>query len=267
MPPRTRHVIPAERRRRILAALHAAGSVRVAELAGELSVSDVTIRRDLDRLEAEGTLERTHGGGLLATRLHAERGFGEKDERQSAAKDRIGRCAAELARSGETVFVNSGSTTARLLHHLADRSGLRIITTNAAAPLHHGGGSELIVVGGVYRARSNSLVGPLAGQVLRQFHADRAFIGVDGIGPRSGLSTPSPAEGEVARLMIERTRGTVAVVADHTKFGVAADFATAPLSAAGVLVTDSEPAPALARELHAAGVRLCVAGEGAPGGD
>lgn len=254
-----REVIPAERRQRILARLQEDGVVRVAALSTELEVSDVTIRRDLVQLESEGTLERTHGGALLTQRMELEPDYIDKDLREREAKERIGHTAAQLPQEGDTLFVNSGSTNSHLLHHLADRAKLRIITSNAAALARTGEQNELIVLGGTYRIQSNSFVGPLANQHLRQLHADHTFIGVDGISLLRGLSTPSAWEGEIARLMIEQTRGSVVVVADHTKLGVIADFATAPLAMVDTLVTDGAPPEDFAASLRDSGVRVVLA--------
>ena len=260
----TREVIPAERRKRILVRLREHGSVRVSVLSSELAVSDVTIRRDLAQLESEGILERTHGGGIITHRMDSEPEYIDKDQRQREGKMRIGRLAAGIPEAGETVFVNSGSTNGHVLRNLAERTGLRVITSNAAAFAHAGPDNELIVVGGTYRAQSNSLVGPLANQHIRQMHADHTFLGVDGISPVHGLSTPSPSEGEIARLMIEQTRGSVVVVADRTKLGVVADFSTAPLSSVDVLITDEAPPEDFVESLVDSAVRLIVAGHDSP---
>lgn len=256
----TREAIPAERRQRILARLREHGAVRVSVLSHELAVSDVTIRRDLAQLESEGTLERTHGGGVITHRMDSEPEYIDKDQRQLEGKERIGHLAASIPEPGETLFVNSGSTSRHVLRHLAERADLRVITSNAAALAHAGSDNELIVVGGTYRAQSNSLVGPLANQHIRQMHADHTFLGVDGISLVRGLSTPSPWEGEIARLMIEQTRGSVVVVADSTKLGVIADFATAPLSAVDLLITDEAPPEDFATSLKDNGIRLLVTG-------
>jgi DeoR family fructose operon transcriptional repressor len=96
----------------------------------------------------------------------------------------------------------------------------------------------LILLGGSFRSRANSVVGRFAADVLRQVYASKAFIGVDGISLKHGCTTPISAEAEIARLMIERTRGTVVVVADHSKWGVVSNFEVAPLDRVHMLVTD-----------------------------
>lgn len=255
------HAIPAERRRRILSFLQRDGWARVTALSEELGTSEVTIRRDLDHMETEGLLERTRGGAILTRHLAQEPLYIEKDQHLSDTKERIGRLAASLVHTGETVFVNSGSTNRHVLRALNRTSGLRIITTNAAAVVDADGGSDLIVTGGRYRPESKSFVGPFATQVLRQAYADRAFIGVDGVSLIHGLTTPNQLECENARLMIRQTIGSVVVVADHTKIGVVAKFVVEPLTVVSTLVTDQSLSDDLSQSLEEAGIQLLIASD------
>ena len=119
--------------------------------------------------------------------------------------------------------------------------------------------TELVLVGGEYRFASNSCVGELATRTLRGIFATRSFIGVEGFSVRSGLTTPAIAEAEVARVMIEQTRGQVVVVADSSKVGVVADFSIAPIEAATTLVTDPGLHAEYRAELTALGVQVVVA--------
>jgi DeoR/GlpR family transcriptional regulator of sugar metabolism len=232
-------LIPAERRHRIQEMLRAQGAVKVSTLSQLFEVSEITIRRDLEQLERDGRLERTHGGAVLSQRMRQEPLYTDKDQLHRAEKQAIGHVAAMLVENGDTLLINSGSTTLQVLRHLAGRHDVRVITSNMGAPFAvHDPGFEVILVGGTFRRQSNSLVGPLATQSLRQVYGSKAFIGVDGISLKYGLTTPTLPEAEVARTMIERTRGPVIVVADHTKLGVVADFVTAPLDQVDVLVTD-----------------------------
>jgi len=119
---------------------------------------------------------------------------------------------------------------------------------------------ELLLLGGHYRAPSNSLVGPFATDALRRTHATKAFIGVEGLGLGSGLTTPVAAEAEIARLMIEQTRGRVIVVADSSKIGTVADFVIAPLAQVDALVVDAGIGTEYRDQLVDAGVDVIVAG-------
>jgi DeoR family fructose operon transcriptional repressor len=120
---------------------------------------------------------------------------------------------------------------------------------------------ELLLLGGHYRAPSNSLVGPFAVDALRRVHATKAFLGVEGISRRSGVTTPAAVEAEIARLMIERTRGEVIVVADHSKLGTVADFVICDLDKVRRLVTDTGVGEDYRAELTDAGVDVLVAEE------
>jgi DeoR family fructose operon transcriptional repressor len=236
------NLIPAERHVHILALARQQRAVKVSALSELLGVSEVTIRRDLEKLEEQGLLERTHGGAVLAERMQREPLYVQKDRLYPEIKQAIGKAAAQLVSEGETIFIHSGSTTRQVLAHLPHVSGLRVVTSNAAAiaELHDRRDSvELIVVGGTYRWQSNSFVGPLAVATLAQINAQKTFLGVDGISVLHGLTTPVQDEAEVARAMIERTYGSIIVVADHTKMGVVAEFTTCPLTRVNTLVTDS----------------------------
>ena len=253
-------MLPAERRNRILNQLRTAGAVRVGDLSELLDVSEITIRRDLEQMELEGLLERTHGGAIFNQRIRLEPLFSEKHRAHQAEKRQIGAAAARLVQDGDTLLVNSGSTTLQLLRHLNGKRDLKVITSNMSAFVEaQGAQMELLLVGGSYRAQSNSLVGPLALLSLQQVFAGKCFIGVDGVSLKYGMTTPNLQEAEVARTMIERTRGQVIILADHSKIGVVADFVTAPLDKVDILVTDSGIHPEYVDELRALGVEVVVA--------
>ena len=232
-------LIPAERRNHIFDLVQKEGSVGVARLSKLLDISEVTIRRDLDLLEQEGVLERTHGGAVLSRRMRVEPLYTTKYQDHLEEKRKIGATAAALVDPGETLFVNSGSTTVQIFRHLAGKK-VRVITSNAGAIAEcQGLDIELILIGGSYREQSHSLVGALALLSLQRVYASKCFIGVDGISVKYGLTTPSLEEAEVARAMIERTHGQVIVVADHNKLGVVADCVTAAIEKVDVLVVDA----------------------------
>jgi len=252
-------LIPAERRNRIIELLQRQGSVRVSDLSNLLNVSEITIRRDLDFLEQEGFLERTHGGAILSRRMRVEPLYTQKYKIHLEEKRKIGAKAATLVDPGETIFINSGSTTLQIFRHLAGKN-VRVITSNVGAPAEcQGLDVDLVLIGGAYRERSHSLVGPLAMLSLRQVYASKCFIGVDGISIKYGLTTPIFEEAEVARTMIERTRGKVVVVADHSKLGMVADCVIAPIDAVDILVVDAGADEEYQRELENAGVQIVIA--------
>jgi DeoR family fructose operon transcriptional repressor len=253
--------LPAERYRRIQELLRERHVVRVSTLAELLGVSEVTIRRDLEALERRGVLERTYGGAVLVHRMRTEPRYFEAIVSHPEEKRAIGRAAAELVEPGDTVFFNGGTTTLEVFRHLS-APGVRVITNHVGMALEAADRDiELILVGGQFRAQSSSVVGPFATEALRRVHADKAFIGVEGVSLRSGLTTPSPQEAEIARLMMERTRGPVTVVADHSKLGTVADFVIAPLEEVDRIVVDAGIEDEYREQLAAADVEVVVASE------
>lgn len=254
-----RDLIPAERRNRILEILRTQGSVRVSTLGEFLGVTEVTIRRDLERLERKGLLERTHGGATYGHRMRLEPRYTEKYLLHQEEKRAIGAAAATLVEDGDTLLINSGSTTLPIFRHLAGKD-VRIITSNMGGGLEAAGlGLDIMLTGGTYREQSNSLVGPMAILILQQVYGSKCFIGVDGISPKYGLTTPILEEAEVARAMIERTRGEVIVVADHTKFGVVSNYLTAPLDKVDRIITDAGFNEDYRSDLEILGIEITVA--------
>ncbi|MBC8447982.1 MAG: DeoR/GlpR transcriptional regulator [Chloroflexi bacterium] len=253
-------LLPAQRRGRIHELLRTQGAVKVTDLSERLKVSEITIRRDLEVLEQEGILERTHGGAIYSHRMRVEPLYMEKDRIHRDEKELIGRAAAQLVEDGDTLLINSGSTTLQVIRHLVGKKNIRIITSNAGAVLAvQDSDVDLMLIGGSFRPQSNSLVGPLAVLSLQQIYGSKAFIGVDGISAKYGLTTPILHEAEVARLIIERTRGLVIVVADHSKLGVVADFVTAPLEKVDILVTDGGFDDEYRSGLEEPGVKITIA--------
>lgn len=251
--------IPADRRRQIHELLQRKGVVAVSELSKLLGVSDLTIRRDLDEMSRQGMLERTHGGAILNQRVSVEPLYQQKDAAHKEEKESIGNAAAALVEDGDTLLINSGSTTLEVIRALKNRK-VRIITSNiGAVGIAAEGSFECILIGGVYRSRSNSLIGALAELSLQQVYGSKAFIGVDGISFKYGLTTPILEEAEIARRMIERTPGPVIVVADHSKIGVVSNFVTAPIDKVHILVTDSRIEENFRLELEKVGIRIIIA--------
>jgi DeoR/GlpR family transcriptional regulator of sugar metabolism len=233
------------------------GAVRASELGAELGVSQITVRRDLEALARRGQLERIHGGAMLpgGTPLPVP------PPARAAGKRAIGRAAAGLVAAGETVFLNGGSTALEVFRVLAVPA--TVVTNNVLVALEPVVRDvEVILLGGHVRPdpAERTVVGPFATETLRRTFANRVVLGVGGISADAGLTTPVAAEAEIARLMIEQTRGPVVVVADAAKLGAVADFAVGALGDVDVLVTDEEPVGALAEALGEAEVRVLVAG-------
>lgn len=259
-------LIPAQRRQQIIEFLKAHQIAQIAELSERLGASEATIRRDLEWLEGQGLAERTHGGALLTQRMPLEPAYAFSAQAHPEEKRRIGRAAAGLVNDGETVFVNSGTTATQFIRHLRLRPDLRsvtVITNNVTAVLEarDDSGLDAILLGGQFRTVANSTFGLFANAMLRQLSADKAVIGIDGITLRFGVTTPAGAEAEIAQVMIERTRGPVIAIFDHSKWGVVSNFEIAPLERFHGVVVDDGLAPEHRAALEARSLSVLVAGD------
>ncbi|OLT00994.1 hypothetical protein BJF90_06765 [Pseudonocardia sp. CNS-004] len=229
------------RHERLLALLRA-GTTHVDDLAVTLGVSPSTVRRDLARLTEQAAVTRTYGGALTAAAFH-ERSLHERQRLEPAAKAAIGAAAADLCPESGTIFLDSGSTCARLAEQLVDRTGLTVVTRSPEIAVFLSGapGLESVLLGGTVPAKSHGLVGPLAALALERLVVDVAFLGGDAVHPAYGVGEPTLPEVAVKEKVTERAR-TIIVLADATKLSPHAVPCWAPLPGAWTLVTnESDP--------------------------
>lgn len=247
----------ADRREEILRLLYQHQRLRVAELSETLGVSEVTVRRYLAQLAEDGKVRRYHGWAALASEAAAERPFRERAEQATEEKERIARHAASMVPDGATVMLSGGTTTARIVRHLRDRTGLTIITSalNIAAEVVEWESCRLIVCGGLVREGSYQMIGPAAVNTIRQLTADFAFIGVDGITTRHGLTTSDIFEAEVDAAMIRAARHAV-VVADSRKLGRTSVAVIGSVTEIETLITDQNASLHVCRDLEDRGVEV-----------
>jgi DeoR family fructose operon transcriptional repressor len=244
-------LIPAQRREKIQEYLAIYQIARSADLCNLLETSEATVRRDLEWLEKKGVLERTHGGAILSQRMLFEQEYHQRVQHHPEEKRRIGELAASLIEDGDIVFINSGTTATQVLHHIRRDSKITIFTNNISAILDIGEpGFHYYLTGGEFQPRSNSLAGRFALDNLGLVYANKVILGVDGISLKHGCTVPTDPEAEVVRRMIERTKGQVIIVADHSKWSVVSNFQVANIDEVDKLVTDegfgSESVQALA---------------------
>jgi DeoR family transcriptional regulator of aga operon len=211
-----------ERRRKILALVETGGQVTISDVVKGLAVSAVTARGDLDALAATGVLVRSHGGAVRRQEPTRDYPVDFKATLHRAEKLRIGEAAARLVKPNETIILDSGTTTSAVARCLkaARLYNVTVITNalNIAAELSNAPGISLIMIGGILRQISSSFVGPQAAQMLRELHADRLFLAVDGFDLDIGPSTPDILEAQLNGLMMEMAKETT-IVADASKLG------------------------------------------------
>jgi len=259
-------LIPAQRRQRILEYLQAHRSARSTVLRDILHASEATIRRDLEWLEERGMVERSHGGAMLIQRMQQEAIYNNSARIHQLEKAWIGTSAAALVENGETIFLNNGTTTTEVMLALQrrdDLDGITVFTNNvSAAVAAQDAPFGIVLLGGSFRKRSNSLVGRFAADMLRQVYANKVILGVDGVGLKHGCTSPISEEAEIGRLMIERCLGPTMVVADHSKWGVIAQYQVARMDQIDILVTDSGFPAESFNALKEAGTECIIAGAG-----
>jgi DeoR family transcriptional regulator of aga operon len=228
-----------ERLGAILERLSTDGSLSVVEIASSLDVSAATIRRDLRLLESQRLLGRTHGGAVPQGVLY-ELPLRYKSTRQPQEKLRIAREAASRVLDGWAIGLTGGTTTTEVARALVDRGELTIVTNalNIASELAVRPNLKLVVTGGVARSQSYELVGPIAEAGLEGLNLDMAFLAVDGISPRAGLTTHHEIEAHTDRALLDRA-GHVTVVADSSKIGKVAFARICQLSDVDDLITDA----------------------------
>jgi DeoR family transcriptional regulator of aga operon len=250
-----------ERRHRILDLLREHGRVTVDALATRFVTSAVTIRSDLAALEAGGALERTHGGALLS-RDDDDRPLAVKRTLHHAEKVRIARAAVALIEDGETVILDSGTTTAEIAKQIRKLEGYSInVITNAlniATLLADVPFVRLIMPGGILRPESNSLSGHMAEAALTDLQADRLFLGADGLDPERGVMTPHLPEAQLNAKMIAISRQVIAV-ADSSKLMRRNISLIARVDQLHMLITDSGAPPDVVAELERRGVKVHLA--------
>lgn len=246
----------------MLAALEGREFVRVADLSDMFGISEVTVRSDLDAMQAAGLLRRVHGGAV-ATSPRPERPFEQSLGAQADEKQRIGEAAALLVAPGETVVLDVGSTTAAVARALVARSDLTDITcfTNGlkvalelepAIPRF-----TVVLTGGTLRPLQHSLVDPLVGSLLEDIHADTVFLGCNGIDLDAGVTNINLPEAAIKRRMVKASRRRI-VVATGEKVGVTSLAPLCSIDEVTILITDTSAEAGSVTSLRQAGLEVQV---------
>jgi len=193
--------------------------VLITDLSKIFNTTAVTIRKDLDLLESEGALKRTHGGAILHKSLFRGLALNEKERLNAEEKKRIAVEAVKLISEGDVIILDSGSTTTELAKHMKNLKNVKVITNAVNIALELANSDlEIILTGGALQKNSSTLVGCLADVVLRKISADKLFHGVDGVDYEIGLTTPDINEANTSQVMMQQA-GEHILLVDSSKFG------------------------------------------------
>lgn len=252
-------MLKADRMAAILQHIAEAGSVDVAKISTDLSVSAATLRRDLKALHEQGLLVRTHGGAV-ASGVGLELPLRHREARHHPEKRAIGQMAAALVPAGAVVGMTGGTTVTEAARALKNDADITVVTNalNIAAELVLRPSLRVVVVGGAARHASYELVGPAAESVIERYHLDVSFIGIDGFTVEEGCSTYDEMEAHTDHAFIGRARRRI-VVADSTKLGKRTFVRICRTDEITDLVTDSGADPAFLAGLQDAGVNVLTA--------
>lgn len=247
------------RRKKILEILRRDGQVRVAHLSETLGATVVTIRSDLDALEQDGYLERTQGGAIQTMKNYYNLEFQRRKQEHMENKKVIAAAAAGLVRDGDTLFINSGTTTYFTAVELKQRKNLNIVTNSISVAVELGGlpTFRVILLGGDISAQYSFTYGEDVKEQISRYRANWAILSVDGIQPGAGITTYHAEESVIDRIMMERAQ-TPIIVADSTKLGRESFSRISALTAQTILITDQNANPDIASQIRAEGVDLRI---------
>jgi len=249
-----------ERRTQILQIVRTEGRARVNELANRFSSSAVTIRNDLNELHQRGLVLRSHGGAVLPDTILRESPVHERLKTHAEEKRRIGAIAATLINDGETIILDSGTTTLEIARQIKNKQGLQVITNgvNIAAELLDAREVQTFIVGGTLRVDSASIVGRSTEEMFEQFSADKLFLSGAGCDPDFGVSGANLEETMVNRAMLRIAREII-LVADASKFSKRSMVRIAPFSEIDTVISDTGLREEMQEKVRGLGCNLILA--------
>lgn len=231
-----------KRKEKILEILQSNSSVSTSELSKNLGISDITTRRDLEKIESLGLIQRVHGGAIgISPGNRMELSFFEKCKINLEEKKRIGQKASEMVSIGDTIMLDSGTTTLQVAKYIKDKMGIHVVTNSVyiLLELSESSGIDVSLTGGDLRKISRSLIGPLAINLISNIHVDKLFLGATGVSVEQGLTSPNAIEAQTKKAMIQSAK-TVILLADHSKFGKATLGKFGELKDVQILITDEK---------------------------
>ncbi len=252
-------IVNEDRRASIADIARRKGFVRNSDLSQRFGVSTVTIRQDIEALSAQGLVHRTFGGAMFAAEAMPDSSFEQRSAEHRPSKQRIGAAAAASIRPGETILLDSGTTTMEIARRLPQNADITIVTCALDIALEAGAkpGVTVIVCGGRLNPRTLSTADSETGKQLSQIFADRLFLGTYGIHGEKGLAERSHDVAQAKRALIAAARD-VTLVCDSSKFADAGPVIVAPISIASCIITDVDLAPNHQTRLREVGIQLLL---------
>lgn len=251
-----------ERKQKIAEYVISRSRASVQELAALFQVSESTVRRDLRDLEETKPLRRTHGGVVAIQNLEpSEPSFEEKEDRLRPQKEAVAKKAVSFIDEGDTIFLDSGTTTYYLAKQLKSFRQLTVVTNSVmvAHELKSVNHIDVLLTGGTLRRETQAMVGPIAIQSIGSIRVDKLFLAINGIDPEAGLTTPNLLEAEVKRSMI-RSAKQVILVTDHSKYGKITFAKVADLSEIHhCIINDDALTEQAAKEMELEGIKVTLA--------
>lgn len=255
-------MLASERLAKIRELLQAHGKVQIAQLKLLLNVSEMTLRRDLDALEAEGILVRVYGGAILRDEPEDLEGpsYKARQVQNLAEKEAIARVASGLVREGETILLDAGTTTEALARALRHRRNLTVVTNalNIAQEFLANPNITVILLGGALRHSTQSTVGFFGVEELGRLTVDKTFLATAGITLEQGLTNTNLFEAEIKQAMIRSARQVI-LLADHSKFGAVSLARFSNLDVISMIITDDGTPGEFIEALRQRGIAIQIA--------
>jgi DeoR family transcriptional regulator, fructose operon transcriptional repressor len=252
-------MLPTERRRAILERILVARTIPLKDLANDLDVHEVTIRRDLSELEREGLIEIVRGGARILEQAQADIAYEMRANRELLAKQSIAQEALKLIQDGDTIALDASTTSLEVARALVSRSRVHVLVSGLeAAMVLASSKTPFTVLGGTFNPVARGFSGPITELVLGKLHPDKVFFSVKGLSVKGGLTDASLIEAEVKTRLIQSSKAAIALV-DHSKFGATAFTTIIGPEQIDHLITDKEPEANTRKWLVSSGLKLIVA--------
>ncbi|WP_409298575.1 DeoR/GlpR family DNA-binding transcription regulator [Peribacillus sp. SCS-26] len=232
-----------ERYLKILSLLKDQGTIKMTELSVITGASEATIRRDLAVLEKKKLLKRVHGGAALLMRMGFEPAVDEKANKFMKEKQKIAEKAASYIVNQDCIYLDAGTTTAEIIPYLKGKNVTVLTNGIMHIPILAAAGIPAMIVGGTVKSTTNAIIGSAAVQFLSQYRFDKCFLGMNGVHPELGYTTPDPEEALLKKTALQLSTEAF-VLADSSKLNETAFAKAADISQA-LLITDSADEPAL----------------------